>query len=589
MLEKYLKDLVGIEDFVRVENGQYKLNSKYKIGKIVLQNQIAILKLGNSAQKIYIEFDNLNGSYNNDIVIAKVIFNPKGKTKAKVLKVLESSNDSVLSYLKDNSLYTFKENVKLEYKNKNYNEGDVLIFQNNEIVKSFGNISNPKIDEKISLYLYDELFRLDNVSSSKKYTPISSQKRVDLTHLPFATIDPIGAKDYDDAIYYDEETQELFVAIADVSAYVQENDILDQEARKRSFSVYLPHKVLPMLPFELSNNLCSLVPNEDRLAYVFKIKLDLKHAKVKSSTLFEATINSKRRFTYEEIDEIIDIGDKENEYLKLYNITKKYRKKRLENGYDFRNDEIRLNLDSDESFKDVNIESSTASHSLIEECMLLANQEAAKKLNNFGIFRIHEQPSQAKISKLIDDVNSLGIKAKLKHDIHTTIISIQEKAQHVGLESEVDELIIQSQQQAHYGSVKKEHFGLGFTDYSHFTSPIRRYADLILHRILKSAKIPKEIDEICTKISDQEREIASLVWDFEDRKYARWGASNLDMILKAKIVDTQKPTAKFDESIIGARVELENYAGEKLFTVVNIKIISSDIISKKIIGRIVEK
>ncbi|MEA3384109.1 MAG: ribonuclease R family protein [Campylobacterota bacterium] len=587
MIEKYLKDLAGIEDFVRVEDGKYRLNSKYKIGKIIVQNKIATLKVGNSSQKIFVEYESLNGSYNNDTVIAKVVFNPKGKTKAKVIKVLESANETILCYFKDNQLYSLKEGVSLEYRNISYSNGDIVLFKNNEIVELFGNLKDSKIDEKISLYLYGELFRLDEFDFSKDFKSKDTQKRVDLTHLDFNTIDPVGAKDYDDAIYFDEETNELFVAIADVSAYVQPNDILDKEARKRSFSIYLPHKVLPMLPFELSNNLCSLVPNEDRLAFVFKIKLDIKNTTVLSSKLFEATINSKQRYTYEAIDEILKKNDKTNKHTKLFEITKRYRKKRLLNGYDFRNDEIRMNLNSEENFKDVKVESSTPSHSLIEECMLLANQEAAKRLNNFGIFRVHEEPSQAKIGKLIEDVNSLGIKAKLKSDIHTTIISIQEKAKNANLESEIDELIIQSQQQAHYGSVKKEHFGLGFKDYSHFTSPIRRYADLVLHRILKTKIIPKDIDEVCTSISDQERQIASLVWDFEDRKYARYAKENIDKIFEAKITDNIKQIATITKELIGARVEIENYGAQKLFTIVNIKIISSDIITKKIICRIV--
>ncbi len=587
MVEKYLKYLDSIEEFIKFEHGRYKLNSKYKIGKIVLGHKVAILKLDSSPQKIFVEFDKLNGAYNNDIVIAKIVFNPKGKTKAKVIKILESANATILCYVQDNHLHSIKENIKIEYQNLNYKNGDIVLYQNKQIIELFGTLDNPKIDEKISLFLYGEYFRYQEKINNQKFVPVDIQKRIDLTNLPFCTIDPIGAKDFDDAIYYDEENSELYVAIADVSAFVKENSSLDLEARKRSFSIYFPHKVLPMLPFSLSNNLCSLVPNEERLAYVFKINLDIDNTTVISSELFEATIKSNRRYTYEEIDEVLDKHNEDNRYVKLYNITKKYRKKRLENGFDFRNDEIRLNLDDEQNFKNVKIESPTPSHSLIEECMLLANQEAAKRLHHFGIFRIHEEPSQAKIAKLIDSVNSLGIKVKLKSNIHSTIVAIQKKAKHFGLEQEVDELIIHSQQQAHYGSIKQQHFGLGFKDYSHFTSPIRRYADLILHRILKSGKVPADIDEICTKISDQEREIASLVWDFEDRKYARWASENIGIILKGKITDTEYSIVKINEIIIGASVEIKNYGGEKLFSVVSVQIISSDIISKKIIGIIV--
>ena len=578
-------------EIVKFKNEKYTLNSKYKIGKIKLSNKIATLDIeNNSSQKIFIEFDNLNGAYNDDKVIVQILFNPKGKTKAKVVYIIESSNSSVLVFCQENKLFTIKESVQIVNESLGLLDGDIAVIKNNNISKHIGNITDPKVDEIISLYLYNELYRLDQFNNIKIPTSsIDSNKRIDLTHLDFCTIDPASAKDHDDAIYYDEKNSELYVAIADVSAYVKEYSDLDNEAQKRAFSIYLPHKVLPMLPFELSTDLCSLVPNKPRLSYVFKIKLDLKNLKVKNAELFEATIESKHKYSYEYIDDILNKNNSENEFVKLYNITKKFRSKRLKNGYNFRNDEVRLTLNKDESLKSYQVESSTPSHSLIEECMLLANQEAAKKLKLLGIFRVHDEPSPAKIKKLLDDVNELGLKAKLKQDVHSTILSIQAKAKNANIEQEVDELIIQSQQQAKYSSIKQEHFGLGFKDYSHFTSPIRRYSDLVLHRILKTNNIPKDIEKICEDISGTEREIASLVWDYEDRKYARYLSENIDKIFSARIVDTTNKIVKLnDSSMVGARVYLENYSGEKLFTELKIKIISSDIISKKVLGKVLK-
>ena len=578
-------------EIVKFKNEKYTLNSKYKIGKIKLSNKIATLDIeNNSSQKIFIDFDNLNGAYNDDKVIVQILFNPKGKTKAKVVYIIESSNSSVLVFCQENKLFTIKESVQIVNESLGLLDGDIAVIKNNNISKHIGNITDPKVDEIISLYLYNELYRLDQFNNIKIPTSsIDSNKRIDLTHLDFCTIDPASAKDHDDAIYYDEKNSELYVAIADVSAYVKEYSDLDNEAQKRAFSIYLPHKVLPMLPFELSTDLCSLVPNKPRLSYVFKIKLDLKNLKVKNAELFEATIESKHKYSYEYIDDILNKNNSENEFVKLYNITKRFRSKRLKNGYDFRNDEVRLTLNKDESLKSYQVESSTPSHSLIEECMLLANQEAAKKLKLLGIFRVHDEPSPAKIKKLLDDVNELGLKAKLKQDVHSTILSIQAKAKNANIEQEVDELIIQSQQQAKYSSIKQEHFGLGFKDYSHFTSPIRRYSDLVLHRILKTNNIPKDIEKICEDISGTEREIASLVWDYEDRKYARYLSENMDKIFSARIVDTTNKIVKLnDSSMVGARVYLENYSGEKLFTELKIKIISSDIISKKVLGKVLK-
>jgi len=503
-----------------------------------------------------------------------------------VIEILKRSNNSILCYVDNYNLFSIKENILIDCESINNRDGDIVVFQNDKIINILGNIANPKIDEKISLYLYDEYYRLDE--KQFQFDKLDISNRVDLTDLDFCTIDPQSAKDHDDAIYFNHTTNELYVAIADVSAYVKTGDYLDTEAFKRSFSIYLPNKVLPMLPFKLSTDLCSLVPNKIRPAFVFKMKLDIKNSAVLSSTVFEAIIESKHKYSYEFIDEVLKENDKNNLQVQLYNITKKFRNKRLKNGYDFRSDEIRLILDKDENLQEFKVETSSPSHSLVEECMLLANQESAKRLKTLGIFRVHDEPTSNKIKKLLSDVNALGIKAQLKENIHSTIISIQQKAKKVDLQQEVDELIIQSQQQASYSSIKKEHFGLGFTNYSHFTSPIRRYSDLVLHRILKTGEIPKDIEDICEQISIKEREIAALVWDYEDRKYARYLNNNIYKKFIGKIVDVENFIVKLDDpKIKGARVYIDNYSGEKLFLEVKIKIKRYDIISKRIIGEII--
>lgn len=572
---------------VKFENNVYSLNSKYKIGTVSISEKIATLHLStNSSQKIYLDFDKLNGAYRDDIVLVQILFNPKGRTKAKVIQILNRTENDILCYVKNKNLYTIKENILIDCEIVNNKDGDVVVFSQGKITSKFGHIENAKVDEKISLFLYHELYRLDETPLSN-YSILKKDTRTDLTDLEFSTIDPASAKDHDDAIYFDEQSNEIYVAIADVSAYVEEGSSLDKAAFQRSFSLYFPHKVLPMLPFELSTDLCSLVPNKPRPAYVFKMKLNKNHTKVISSELLEAMIESKHKHSYEYIDEVLERNDDNNIHTKLFKITQKLKKNRLKNGFDFRNDEIRLILDKEENLIDFKLESSSPSHSLVEECMLLANQEAAKKLKSIGIFRVHDEPSDSKIKKLIDEVNFLGIEAKLKEDVHSTIISIQKLARNANLEQEVDELIIQSQQQASYSSIKKPHFGLGFTDYSHFTSPIRRYSDLVLHRILKTGKIPEDIETICEDISIKEREIARLVWDYEDRKYARYLSKNIGKIYLATIVDTDTILVKLNEGVKGARVHIENYGGEKLFSQVKVKIASSDIISKKITGNIV--
>lgn len=593
-IEKFLKD----EIIIKNQNGNFELNSKYKVAIVNIGKNFVILEdLVSELKNIKIELEDLNGAYNGDLVIAKRVFNPRSKTKAKIAKILESKKAELLVYVKDKAFFTLKENIRLDNKNAlKYKELDVLIVDNKsfDLIKNVGNLSDAKIDEFISLYLYEELYRLEKHLDVKALMD-DKKERVDLRELPFCTIDPNSAKDHDDAIYFDKKENILYVAIADVSYFVKEGSELDILAFKKSTSIYLPTKVLPMLPPILSEEMCSLKEGVDRYSYVFKMYLDLENFSVKKAELFEAIINSHKNFSYGRIDRVIEghldqyskIEKEIFDYLiPLYKITKKFRKKRLEKGYDFRTTENRLKLKND-NLESIDVETSTASHQLVEECMLMANIEASKKVNNVGIYRIHEEPPFKAISKLVDDVNILGVNVKLQSDVHETITHIQEKAKTSMMSAEIDELIIQAQTQAKYSSKNLGHFGLGFSSYSHFTSPIRRYSDLVLHRILKTKQTPKNIDDICEHISLNERKVDQLVWDFEDRKYARWALSHIGEDIKVKVVDTEKAKAVCYEKIIGMKVILENYKGQKLFSKMKVKIKSADIATKIIVATIV--
>jgi len=586
------------EDFVFFNNGNYELNSKYKVGLIKIDKTTALLQdLLNEHKDIRLDFEHLNGAYDGDLILAKRVFNPRSRIKAKVVKVFNSHSKNILVYVKDNQYFTIKESIHLQNKTKiSANDGEVLLIDNKtfEVVENLGDIEDAKVDEKISLILYAEEYRLNSkIDVDAKMD--DTKQRVDLTNLPFCTIDPNSAKDHDDAIYFDWKEGVLYVAIADVSYFVKEGSKLDEMAFLKSTSIYLPGKVLPMLPNELSEDMCSLREGVDRYSYVFKIYLDLENMSVKKSELFEAIINSHRKFSYGRIDRVLEgkldtYTQTEKEIfdyiLPLYEVTKSFREKRMQKGYDFRSSEFRMKLDNSSKIQNIEIENSTASHQLIEECMLLANIEASKKVNQVGIFRIHEEPPFKAISKLVDDVNALGIKVKLKNDVHSTITHIQEKAKHTTISEEVDELIIHAQTQAKYSPKNLGHFGLGFNSYSHFTSPIRRYSDLVLHRMLKTKQTPKNIEEICEHISTQERKVDQLVWDYEDRKYARWAKDNIGLELKAKVVDTDRGIALTYGQIAGAKIRLDNYKGQVLYSKVRVVIKSSDVISKLIIGSV---
>ena len=589
-----LKEFID-DEIVVFENDEYHLNSKYKVGIVKINKSNATLEdLSNEHKNIKLDFEHLYGAYDGDLVLAKRVFNPRSKIKAKIVKVFDGKKSDIMVYVKNGNYFTVKENIQLQTKVIiRANEGDVLLVDSKtlEESKNVGNIEDAKIDEKISTFLYKEGYRYKKLEVDAKMD--DTKQRVDLRDLPFCTIDPNSAKDHDDAIYFDWVDAILYVAIADVSYFVKEGTCIDKEAFKKSVSAYLPGKVLPMLPNELSEDMCSLKEGVDRYSYVFKIYLDLEKFEIKKSEVFEAVINSHRKFSYGRIDRVLEekldtytsLEKEIFDYLvPLYEVTKSFRKKRLKKGYDFRSSEYRLRLDPNSELQSIDVETSSASHQLVEECMLLANIEASKKVDSIGIFRIHEEPPFKAISKLIDDVNALGIRAKLQNDVHDTITHIQEKAKHSVLRDEIDDLIIHAQTQAKYSSRNLGHFGLGFNSYSHFTSPIRRYSDLVLHRMLKSKQIPKNIDEICEHISIQERKIDQMVWDYEDRKYARWALKNIGLEVKARITDNERGIAVTYGQIAGAKINLSNYRGQVLFSKIKVTIKSADIVSKQIVG-----
>ena len=237
-------------------------------------------------------------------------------------------------------------------------------------------------------------------------------------------------------------------------------------------------------------------------------------------------------------------------------------------GYDFRSTEVRMRLDDNQNLISTQLESSTPSHRLIEDCMLLANKAAAEYFE-YGIFRTHEPPALDRIEKLVDELGKIGIFVdESKSDFHSLVLALQKEAREKGVEAYVDQLIIQTQKQASYTAENIGHFGLGFERYTHFTSPIRRYSDLTLHRLLKAIisndkkkreYILRNIEPLCIKISELEREATRVEWDFMARKYARWADANKDTTLKAVVIEaTQIPTATTDEDILGMRLFCDN-------------------------------
>ena len=331
-------------------------------------------------------------------------------------------------------------------------------------------------------------------------------KRKDFRNVTTMTIDPPDAKDFDDAISLkelDNGNLEIGIHIADVSHYVTPGSPIDKEAQERATSIYLVDRTIPMLPEVISNDVSSLNANEDKLAYsaVFEITRD---GEVKSHWFGETMINSDRRFTYEDAQKTIDAGQGEyyGELKTLDDLAKILRKKRFENGsVAFEHDEVRFTLDENGKPTGVERKKMFDTNHLVEEYMLLANREVAEyvfKLNKkdlFFIYRTHDVPNPDKIEALEMFVKAIGFDFNPKdtgvttHDLNNLFKQIKG--------APTDELIkisaIRSMTKAVYSNKNIGHFGLAFKYYTHFTSPIRRYPDLMVHRILKSQLQGKEI------------------------------------------------------------------------------------------------
>ena len=399
--------------------------------------------------------------------------------------------------------------------------------------------------------------------SSLRSARLSSQnfpaglERIDFRNITTFTIDPKDAKDFDDALSFEElEAGKLRIGvhIADVSHFVRPGSELDKEARKREFSVYLVDRTIPMLPEILSNDLCSLNPNVDRFAFSAVFDIEKETGKVLDRWFGKTIINSDKRFSYEEAQEVLDSkreekthshslghedgGSRENDFsfplLELDRIANIYRAENKKNGaIEFETDEVKFELDSEGKPIKVYKKPRLETMKMIEEWMLLANREVAKfisdKIENGGasIFRIHNLPNMERLEDLAIFIRALGHDLPIKNDTVSAKDLNRLFSQIEGHPSEslIKTAAVRSMAKAEYSTKNIGHFGLAFDYYTHFTSPIRRYPDLIIHRIMQKhltgSPINKneieELQAICEEAS--EKEVAAAEAERESIKY----------------------------------------------------------------------
>ena len=474
-------------------------------------------------QDIKIPKKNLANALNNDLVMIQVI-NKNGKKTGKIIETrkrdkknypaiidkknkitLKSGGRKVECLLKAKKEYSRivgkRFTIELEKWDPKEIKPTVII---NEILGDIGEINaeimNIIIDNKIKNIFPKEVLKEVTQINEKNENKVQREDyRKPLTF----TIDPDNAKDFDDALSFknlNDGTFEIGVHIADVSSYVRPDTQLDKEARKRGTSVYLANRVVPMLPEKLSNEICSLEPKKNKRAFSIIFTID-KEGKILKDRATKTTILSDYRFTYSEVQSIIEnkkeTKSKNKKFEKpiriLNEISKKIRKKRQERGAIFFNKkEVGFKFNG-EKIDGTFLKESRESHKLVEEFMLLTNIAVAEKLKRKAIFRIHDKPDEKKVENLFSVAESFGHK-KLdkKKNIGKQINNLLLQAQENKESNIINLLALRSMSKAEYSTKNIGHHGLSLSRYLHFTSPIRRYPDIICHRLLSSLLTKKE-------------------------------------------------------------------------------------------------
>ena len=544
-----------------------------------------------SGSRYYIGHVYLKGALDGDTVKVGITDSRQNQTKAKVESIVKrnSKTFTVKLFLKRNSLkaslYPYQsKSISIKQNTTDATAGDIvkikiLDWRENHKTAYAKIISLVSTKENINndFLFITRRYRLNNLPKipinakvGNEYKSIlenNNDKRKDLTDLVTITIDPDDAGDFDDAIsvikkdkgYY------LFVHIADVSAYVKEGDSVDMAAKLRGNSYYFPEKVFHMLPKILSTDLCSLVPNKKRLAMSLRIELDDKYS-IKNYSFFESIIKSNKRFTYSEASNILNKLDTSPYAASLQifdKLTNALKSKRLKNAFNLDHREVVYNPNQ------LTKKERGRSHKIVEECMLIANKVAAKKIINMnsdshdlGLYRNHDLPS-LKNENYIKDIMAKFSKQKIvsKKLNASSINEFLKKINDKSTRGIISFLLIRKMKKAFYSSKNIGHYGLGFDEYTHFTSPIRRYSDLLVHRLLKKqvkkkANIMESID-FCNS-GEEKAKLASR--DYLRLKGLRWLESRIDKSLQGVIIDIKSKYLVVNETSteITGKIDIKN-------------------------------
>ena len=574
------------------KNGKYTLATK--MGLIKGDISIANGKFGfldiPGEKSVFIAGPNLNTAMDGDTVLVKVTkesVNSKSR-EGEVLQILTRGKSIVIGEYQQNDNFGFvrsRDNYKDIYisrkKKKNAKDGDLVAVKlyfwgdserkpEGEIISVLGDsedtsalikalLINSGITEEFSQEVTEEVGKIsENIQAE-----IANRK--DLRDLDIITIDGEDAKDLDDAVYVEknENGYKLLVSIADVSFYVKEGTELNKEAIKRGNSIYLVDRVIPMLPRKLSNNLCSLNPNEDKLTFTVEMHFDDKGKLIKND-FYRSVIKSKYRMTYTNVNKIIDKEDEVineykpivkmvNEMLELSKILRDAKKRR--GSIDFELPETKVVLGEDKKIADIVLRKRGEAERLIEDFMVVTNETVAEKLfweEIPTIYRVHEDPDKAKMLTLNETLIKFGYSLTNIDEMHPgKFQAIIDKTINLPEGYLIHKLILRAMQRARYSNKNLGHFGLASKYYLHFTSPIRRYSDLIVHRMLAKSiekfikdkekdKYMAAFDVISTSISKTERVADKLEEDSKKIKLVEYMKDKIGEVFVARISGMNK-------------------------------------------------